>query len=180
MIENDLLVTTSTWYKICTKGVGGFHLPLILKSPSVQAWLYPSIQTPGRTDKAGRKGRRAPLAAHGRSIWRSTVPRMPAVRHSAGRYRTTKGPYDRAGPALGARATSGDSHGCGSDGDGDGGPGADARQVRSVRRNIAGDQVPRVVLREVVSGSVALQVGRAWRARAPDSGAQAARISGGS
>ena len=179
MIENDLLVTTSTWYKICTKGVGGFHLPLILKDP-----LNPSVatpfQTPGRRGKAGRKGRGAPLAAHGRSIWRSTVPRMPAVRHSAGRYRTTKGPYDRAGPALGARATSGDTHGCGSDGDGDGGPGADARQVRSVRRNIAGDQVRRVVLREVVSGSVALQVGRAWRARAPDSGALAARISEGS
>ena len=154
--------------------------PVSSRVLSVQARLHPSFQTPGRRGKAGRKGRRAPLAAHGRSIWRSTVPRMPAVRHSAGRYRTTKGPYDRAGPALGARATSGDTHGCGSDGDGDGGPGAGARQVRSVRRNIAGGQVRRVVLREFVSGSVALQVGRAWRARAPDSGALAARIRGGS
>ena len=105
---------------------------------------------------------------------------MPAVRHSAGRYRTTKGPYDRAGPALGARARSGDSHGCGNDGDGDGAPGADARQVRLVRQNIAGDRMRRGVPREFVSGSVAVQVGRAWCARAPVSGALAARMSGGS
>ena len=177
MIENDLLVTPSTWYKICTVWIPPTPYP---QGSFQSKRLHPSFHTPGRRGKAGRKGRRAPLAAHGRSIWRSTVPRMPAVRHSAGRYRTTKGPYDRAGPALGARATSGDTHGCGSDGDGDGGPGAGARQVRSVRRNIAGDQVRRVVLREFVSGSVALQVGRAWRARAPDSGALAARISGGS
>ena len=32
MIENDLVVTTSTWYKICTKGVGGFHLSLLLQA----------------------------------------------------------------------------------------------------------------------------------------------------
>ena len=47
MIENDLVVTTSTWYKICTKGVGGFHLSLLLQASFSPREILVSRKTPG-------------------------------------------------------------------------------------------------------------------------------------